>query len=136
MDTTTLGSTLWIVAGFLMVASLLGIGLALILDRRPASPSAEAARPAGEQIAVAVAVSTEAPPEPVDEKVLVSRKAAYRRGILVFVGLAVLTALEFWIASAAGGSTVFLFIIVLAKAGLILQYYMHLGQVWGEEEAH
>jgi len=136
MDTTTIGSTLWIVAGFLMVAGVLGIGMALILSRKPASPSAEAARPAREGLAVAVAVSTEAPPQPVDEKVLASRKAAYRRGILVFVGLAVLTVLEFWIASAAGGSTVFLFIIVLAKAGLILQYYMHLGQVWGEEEAH
>lgn len=133
MDYATVGSILWVVAGLLMVASLLGIGLALLLGGKPASPPAEAAIPTGEG---AAAVAATAPPRPVDEKTLASRRAAYRRGILVFVGLAVLTALEFWIASAAGGSPVFLFIIVLAKAGMILQYYMHLDQLWGEEEAH
>jgi hypothetical protein len=132
MDYTTVGTTLWVIAGLLMVASVLGIVLALLLGRKPASP-AEAAASARE---VAIAAVAEGPPRPVDESTLASRKAAYRRGILVFVGLAVLTALEFWIAYAAGGSPVFLFIIVLAKAGLILQYYMHLGQLWGEEEAH
>jgi heme/copper-type cytochrome/quinol oxidase subunit 4 len=78
----------------------------------------------------------ESPAEPVDEKVLADRKAAYRQGLLVLAGLAVLTALEFWIATAAGGSTVFLFILALAKAGVIVQYYMHLDRVWSEEEAH
>lgn len=136
MDYATIGSILWIVAGLLMIASVLGVGLALLLDRSSASPPAKAAVPAKEGLAGAAAVTAEAPPQPVDEKALASRKATYRRGFLVFVGLAVLTALEFWIASAAGGSTVFLFIIILAKAGLILQYYMHLGQLWGEEEAH
>lgn len=136
MDLATIGSILWIVAGFLMVASVVGIALALILSRRPAPPSTESAIPAKERMAAAVAADAIAPPRPVDEKVLAARRAAYRRGILVFIGLAILTALEFWIASAAGGSTVFLFIIVLAKAGLILQYYMHLGQLWGDEEAH
>lgn len=134
MDYAAAGSILWTVAGLLMVGSVLGVGLALLLDRKPASPSTEATIPAKE--AAVAAVAPEAPPQPVDEKTLASRKAVYRRGILVFVGLAVLTALEFWVASAAGGSPVFLFIIVLAKAGLILQYYMHLGQLWGEEEAH
>jgi hypothetical protein len=117
-----------------MVGSVLGVGLALLLDRKPTSPSTEAAIPAKE--AAVAAVAPEAPPHPVDEKTLASRKAAYRRGILVFVGLAVLTVLEFAVAFAAGGSPVFLFIIVLAKAGLILQYYMHMGKLWGEEEAH
>lgn len=134
MDYATIGSILWIVAGLLMVASVLGIGLVLLLSREPASSSTEAAVAANEGAVAAVAA--EAPPQPVDEKTLASRKAAYRRGILVFVGLAILTALEFWVASVAGGSPVFLFIIVLVKAGLIVQYYMHLGQLWGEEEAH
>jgi hypothetical protein len=83
-----------------------------------------------------VAAREEALPEVVDEKVLAGRKAAYRQGILVFLGLLALTALEYWIAVRAGGSAVFLFILILAKAGLIVQYYMHLGRVWGEEEAH
>jgi len=127
---------LWIVSASLMLAGVLGVALALILDRKSAQPTAEAARPVESREALAVAAAMEAPPEPVDEKVLASRRTAYRQGLLVLVGLAVLTALEFWIATAAGGSTVFLFILILAKAGLILQYYMHLNHVWSEEEAH
>jgi heme/copper-type cytochrome/quinol oxidase subunit 4 len=76
------------------------------------------------------------PAEAEDNKISAGRKSAYRQGILVLIALAVLTALEFWIASAAGGSIVFLFILALAKAGLIVQYYMHLGHLWTEEEAH
>jgi hypothetical protein len=29
-----------------------------------------------------------------------------------------------------------LFILAIAKAGVILQYFMHLSSVWGGEEAH
>lgn len=76
------------------------------------------------------------PAEPEDEKASAARKSAYRQGILVLLALAVLTGVEFWIAAAAGGSIVFLFILALAKAGLILQYYMHLGHLWTEEETH
>jgi hypothetical protein len=52
------------------------------------------------------------------------------------VGLAVLTVLEFLVASALGGSIVFLFVLALAKAGLILQYYMHVNLLLSEEETH
>ena len=64
------------------------------------------------------------------------RRAAYRRGFLVLVGLAVLTGLEFLIAGLTNGSTVFLFIIGLLKAGIILQYFMHIYSLWAEEESH
>jgi len=64
------------------------------------------------------------------------RRAAYRLGFLVLVGLAVLTGLEFVIAAVTNGSAVFLFIIGLIKAGIILQYYMHIRNVWAEEESH
>lgn len=64
------------------------------------------------------------------------RRAAYRLGFLVLVGLAVLTGLEFLIAGVTDGSAVFLFIIALIKAGIILQYYMHVRSVWAEEESH
>ncbi|HSR30945.1 MAG TPA: cytochrome C oxidase subunit IV family protein, partial [Anaerolineae bacterium] len=74
--------------------------------------------------------------EPVDEKTLAGRKAAYRQGLYVLIGLAVLTAVEFAVAFLLEGSVVFLFVLALAKAGVILQYYMHLGSVWSEEEAH
>ena len=79
---------------------------------------------------------TVADARPVDEEAKAARKRAYLRGIVVFVALAALTALEFLIATVAGGSPVFLFIIALAKAGLIIQYYMHLSSVWEGGEAH
>lgn len=80
--------------------------------------------------------SKEAEVEPVDEEALAARKAAYRRGVYVLLALAVLTAVEFLIATVLNGSVVLLFVIVLAKAGLILQYYMHAEQIWSEGEAH
>jgi cytochrome c oxidase subunit IV len=71
-----------------------------------------------------------------DEKVVAARRAAYRQGVYVLIALAVLTVVEFAIAVFLGGSQVLLFVVVLVKAGLIIQYFMHLGRVWGEEEAH
>ena len=68
-----------------------------------------------------------------DEKTLAARKAAYRLGFYVLVGLAVLTAVEFGIAILFEGSAALLFVLALAKAGTIIQYYMHLNNVWGEE---
>jgi len=65
-----------------------------------------------------------------------ARRAAYRQGFLVLVGLAVLTGLEFLVAGVTNGSTVFLFIIALLKAGIILQYFMHIRSLWTEEESH
>jgi hypothetical protein len=77
-----------------------------------------------------------APAERAEEKGMAARGAAYRQGLYVLIGLAVLTVFEFAVASILGGSTVFLFVLALAKAGLILQYYMHAESVWSEEEAH
>jgi heme/copper-type cytochrome/quinol oxidase subunit 4 len=65
-----------------------------------------------------------------------ARRSAYRQGFLVLVGLAILTALEFVVAGVTGGSPVFLFILALLKAGIILQYYMHIRSLWAEEESH
>jgi cytochrome c oxidase subunit 4 len=72
----------------------------------------------------------------ISERALAERKATYRLGAYVLIGLAVLTALEVVVASVLEGSVVFLFVIALAKAGVIVQYYMHVNRVWGEEEAH
>jgi hypothetical protein len=133
MDLDTTGTVLWIAAGFLMMAGVAGVVLALLLDKS-AAQSAEAERARKREIRPAVAVE-KAPAKPVDEKVLVARKTAYRQGLMVLVGLAVLTAIEFWI-GVTGSFTVLLFVLILAKAGLILQYYMHLNRLWSEEEAH
>lgn len=65
-----------------------------------------------------------------------SRKAArLRLGLMVLIGLVVLTGAEFGLAAGLRSGTVpFLAVIALIKAGLILQYFMHLSQVWRVEE--
>lgn len=135
MNAEELRLILWIVAGLLMGASILGIGLALLLEK-PASQVAEAAKPARRREPPAVVEVVKVPAKPVDEKALAARKAAYRLGLYVLIGLAVLTAVEFAVAALLEGSVVFLFVLALAKAGAILQYYMHVNKVWSEEEAH
>ena len=60
---------------------------------------------------------------------------AYRRGVMTLVALAMLTGVEIW-ASAALGSLLVLVILGLAKAGTILQYFMHLSSLWSEETHH
>lgn len=119
---TDLGLILSVVVALLVLAGILGVLLALgpsKLIPRPPAPKPE-----------------EAPAEPVGEQVLAGRKAAYRQGLYVLIGLAVLTAVEFAVAALLEGSVVFLFVLALAKAGAILQYYMHVNKVWSEEEAH
>jgi cytochrome c oxidase subunit 4 len=135
MDTEALRLILWIVAGSLMVAGVVAVGLALLFDKS-ASHSSEVAKVTPKGAAQAAVGVTKAPVEPVDERTLAARKAAYRQGLYVLIGLAVLTALEFAVASLLEGSVVFLFVLALVKAGVILQYYMHLDRVWSEEEAH
>jgi cytochrome c oxidase subunit 4 len=68
----------------------------------------------------------------IDPALRARRSAAYRLGLFVLIGLAVLTAIEFFVAVTLH-SVVLLFIIALIKAGLILQYFMHVTRVWSEE---
>lgn len=63
------------------------------------------------------------------------KKAAFRLGVMVLIGLAALTGLEFWIAL-FDNVLVWLFIIALFKAGMIVQYFMHIASLWSEEEGH
>ena len=84
------------------------------------------------------------------------KQARYQLGIKVGIGLAILTAIEFWVASVANGTVpypvlcaplapitwislwaqrspgLFIGVGILLKAGLILNYYMHLNHVLGE----
>ena len=60
------------------------------------------------------------------------KRAAYRTGIVVFLILAVLTAVEFYLASISG-AVAGLFIIALVKAALIIRYFMHVNRLWAEE---
>lgn len=53
-----------------------------------------------------------------------------RVGWWVFLGLAFVTGLEFWLSATMEGILLYLTITSLIKAGLIIQYFMHLPQVW------
>jgi|GEM_PF-1708420 heme/copper-type cytochrome/quinol oxidase subunit 4 len=61
--------------------------------------------------------------------------ALLRQGVMVFVGLAILTALEFWVAASHSATALwFLALIALAKVVVIGTYFMHAGQVFRGEE--
>jgi uncharacterized membrane protein len=62
-----------------------------------------------------------------------ARLRAYRLGVLVFVALALLTTLEFVIALALHGSIGLLLISGVAKAALIVFFYMHIKSLWSKE---
>lgn len=57
------------------------------------------------------------------------KSALFKRGLLVFAGLIVLTAVEY-LASKAPGAIALLCFLALGKAGLILEFFMHLGKVF------
>jgi len=120
---------LWIVVALLMVTGA-GAVLAFAFLGKSSFPVHEPAQAARIDARSDVEMVPAMPEDPV---ALASRKAAYRRGIYVLIGLAVLTAAEFAVASLLDGSVGLLFILILAKAGVIIQYYMHLNRVWGEE---
>jgi cytochrome c oxidase subunit 4 len=60
------------------------------------------------------------------------KSTAFRQINLVILALAVLTGIEFAI-SVTWGSAVILFLIALIKAGLIVQFFMHVYRLWREE---
>ena len=61
--------------------------------------------------------------------------SALTRGVLVFAILAVLTAVEFFLARLEA-ATFLLVLIALTKAGLVLWYFMHLPRVFKPEGDH
>jgi cytochrome c oxidase subunit 3 len=66
------------------------------------------------------------------------KSSAFRQGLLIFIYLAVLTGLEFFVAIALGSVSILLAVAAL-KAGLVLYYYMHiykLNQEQGEGDPH
>lgn len=62
------------------------------------------------------------------------KKAEYRRNAVVFVVLLVLTILEIVIAINLARPAVPLILIALIKAGLIVNYFMHVYRLWRPEE--
>ena len=67
------------------------------------------------------------------------KKTALNQGVVIFIFLAVLTALEFFIAIAMDAVPL-LVIVALVKAGLVMYYYMHIYKLGatdeGDENSH
>lgn len=59
------------------------------------------------------------------------KTAALRIGTYVFIGLAVLTIVEYFASDL--GSAVLLLIIALLKAAAIVYFFMHVTRLWREE---
>jgi caa(3)-type oxidase subunit IV len=57
------------------------------------------------------------------------------RGITVFVVLAIMTAVEYFLGTHATPAF-FMWIIALVKAGLVVWYFMHIKRVFKEEGGH
>ena len=112
---------------FLILPVLLGgailVGLIVMTKIMPGEPSkgAPAAAPEAARGAEYVALSK-------------TRKSAYRTGLLVLGGLAILTIVEY--GAAALGSTVIMFLFIMFKAALVMYFFMHIVMVWRTEEAH
>lgn len=84
------------------------------------------------------ATASAAPPVaargPQYEQLTAKRKAGFRTGVIVLIGLSILTLVEFFLA--ALGSIALMFVIMILKAALIMYFFMHIVNVWRTEEAH
>lgn len=65
-----------------------------------------------------------------------SKQKRIRTGIITIAILALLTILEYVISISMTGTIVYLSIIAVTKAGLILNYFMHVGQIRYKEGGH
>lgn len=57
-------------------------------------------------------------------------------GLIVFVILGVLTGVEFFVARHVDANVAPLVVFILAKAGLILWYFMHVVRAWVSQQSH
>ena len=58
-----------------------------------------------------------------------------KQGLLVFAGLAVLTAVEYVVAI-THLPAILLWVLALVKAGLVLWFFMHIKRVFNDEGGH
>ena len=64
-----------------------------------------------------------------------SKRQELLQGVLVFLGLAALSAAEFLLAI-SGVPSFFLWLIALVKAGLVVWFFMHVKRVFSDEGGH
>ncbi len=58
-----------------------------------------------------------------------------RRGVMVFLALAILTTVEYVIGTNEA-PTIFLWVIAIFKGALVLVYFMHIARLSGSEGGH
>jgi heme/copper-type cytochrome/quinol oxidase subunit 4 len=69
------------------------------------------------------------------EKIMDDKKSiALREGVFVFLALAVLTAVEYFIGVSTG--TAWLLLFALVKAALVVVYFMHIRRLFASEGGH
>ena len=73
--------------------------------------------------------------EEVKQQSTKAKGAAFQRGIIVLIVLAFLTAVEYLIAIELQAITI-LAVIGLIKAAIIVQYFMHISNIFSEEGSH
>jgi caa(3)-type oxidase subunit IV len=61
-------------------------------------------------------------------------KSESRQNTFVFLALALLTLLEFWVAVTLMNPAVPLLLIAIVKSSLIVYFFMHVYRLWREEE--
>ena len=61
------------------------------------------------------------------------KSVALRQGLLVFIVLAVLTAIEYFIGVSTSMAAL-LFVLLLIKAALVVYFYMHISRLFSSEE--
>ncbi|MEN4041571.1 MAG: cytochrome C oxidase subunit IV family protein [Anaerolineaceae bacterium] len=65
-----------------------------------------------------------------------NKSSELKRGVMVFVGLAILTVIEF-VFGIWEVASIFLWIIALTKAGLVIWFFMHIFRLFGgDSEVH
>jgi len=57
-----------------------------------------------------------------------------RKGLLVFLFLVVLTGVEYFVSVSMSNPNALLTILAFGKALLIVIYFMHIAQLWGERK--
>ncbi len=62
-----------------------------------------------------------------------NKTEVFRQGVIIFIFLAILTALEFFVAVAIG-SVVLLVVIAVVKVALVMYYYMHIYKLNAQDE--
>ena len=64
------------------------------------------------------------------------KKRLYRTGVWVLVALMFLEVCDYVSAQLTGGSITILLVVALINAAIIIQYFMHIGELFTNEERH